>query len=145
MADTALPVICGLDVFNADLLSVEGNKSRCAAHSGIKPPSPHGGSPPGWSRAVGLAARHCCHDRHHPAPACSVVVMAMTVYLQGGTLVSNISGKHTHTHTQTVRGSGGERERERDEGSCQTDNLLKGQVDGSVSCNLSRPVSAEQK
>ena len=124
MADTLLPVICGLDVFKADQLSVEGNKNRCAAHSGTKPPSPHGGSPPGWSRAVGLAARHCCHDRHHPAPACSVVVMAMTVYLQGGTLVSNISGTHTHTHTHTHRLSEEvevrEREREMREAARQT-------------------------
>lgn len=95
--------------------------------SGIKPPSPHVGSPLGWSRAVGLAARHRCHDRHHPVPACSVVVMAMTVYLQGGTLVSNVSGKHTRTHKPSEEVE--VRERERDEGSCQTDNLLKGQVD----------------
>lgn len=76
------------------------------------------GSPLGWSRAVGLAACHCCHDQHHLTPArSSVVVMAMTVYLRGGTL-----------RLQCFPLGGRETQRDGERG------RFKGQVDESVSC-----------
>lgn len=50
------------------------------------------GTPPGRSRAVGLAACHRCHDQHHLSPACVVVAMAMTVSREGPFAVESSLG-----------------------------------------------------
>ena len=69
----------------------------------------------------GPAAGHCCHDRHHPGPAQSSVVMVMIICLQGGSLrLQYFRDAQRQLEEVKVR----ERERER----VGTDSLLKGQV-----------------
>lgn len=79
-------------------------KSVCASDPGV-----HMSACP-WGRAglLGLAACHCCHDQHHPVPACGVVVMVMTVICRGHSSLQYFRDTHRQLEEVKVREGGGE-------------------------------------